>query len=87
MFQQTIPAQEMNEWVRRFTGRRRFIIQPYLELCNRNGDPFDIRSLVQKNDRGIWSITGIAARQGVSQGLTSNLHGEVRHFQPSLSND
>lgn len=89
MFQQTIPAQEMNEWVRRFTGRRRFIIQPYLELCNRNGDPFDIRSLVQKNDRGIWSITGIAARQGLSQGLTSNLHGGGTAFPalPYLTTD
>ncbi|MEC0206480.1 YheC/YheD family protein [Paenibacillus lautus] len=89
MFQQTIPMQEMNEWVRRFTGRRRFIIQPYLKLRNRDGDPFDIRSLVQKNDRGIWSITGIAVRQGANQGLTSNLHGGGTAFPalPYLTTD
>ncbi|MGG4340376.1 YheC/YheD family protein [Paenibacillus lautus] len=89
MFQEIIPAQEMNEWVSRFTGRRRFIIQPYLELRNRNGDPFDIRSLVQKNVRGRWSITGIAARQGANQGLTSNLHGGGTAFPalPYLTTD
>ncbi|MFE9273878.1 YheC/YheD family protein [Paenibacillus glucanolyticus] len=75
MFEQTIPLEKMNDWVRRFTGRRRFIIQPFLKLHNRNGEPYDIRSLVQKNDRGLWSITGIAVRQGAVQGLTSNLHG------------
>ena len=37
MFQQTIPAQEMNEWVSRFTGRRRFIIQPYLSFATATG--------------------------------------------------
>ncbi|MFF3924428.1 YheC/YheD family endospore coat-associated protein [Paenibacillus lactis] len=75
IFRQTIPAQELNTWVRSFTGRRRFIIQPYLQLHNQDGNPFDVRSLVQKNDRGIWSITGIAVRQGAEQGMTSNLHG------------
>lgn len=84
MFEQTIPLQEMNDWVRSFTGRRRFIIQPFLKLRNRNGDPYDIRSLVQKNERGLWSTTGIAARQGADQGLTSNLHGGGTAY-PALS--
>ncbi|KOP67000.1 hypothetical protein AMS62_18440 [Bacillus sp. FJAT-18019] len=75
MFEQTITLQQMDEWVRHFTGTRRFIIQPFLRLLNRKGNPYDLRSLVQKNDRGLWSITGIAVRQGAEHGLTSNLHG------------
>lgn len=89
MFLHTIPVQEMNEWVGSFTGRRRFIIQPFLKLRNGNGHPYDIRSLVQKNDRGIWSVTGIAVRQGADQGLTSNLHGGGTAFPalPYLTTD
>jgi len=74
-FEQTIALQQMDDWVRHFTGNRRFIIQPFLKLLNRKGNPYDLRSLVQKNDRGLWSITGIAVRQGAEDGLTSNLHG------------
>lgn len=74
-FEQTITLQQMDDWVRHFTGNRRFIIQPFLKLLNQKGNPYDLRSLVQKNDRGLWSITGIAVRQGAEDGLTSNLHG------------
>ncbi|WMT39569.1 YheC/YheD family protein [Paenibacillus sp. D2_2] len=63
------------EWIDRFIGRRPFLLQPYLELSNTDGEPFDIRVLMQKNETGHWQQTGMAARVGRKQSVTSNLHG------------
>jgi len=59
----------------RLIGGRAFLLQPYLELTTREGAPYDIRALVQKNGEGRWAFTGAAARVGRTGGLTSNLHG------------
>ncbi|GAE05862.1 hypothetical protein JCM10914_1989 [Paenibacillus sp. JCM 10914] len=67
MFQLTLPATEIYGWVQTFTNKRSFIIQPFLKLVSQDGSPFDIRSLVQKDERGTWSITGLAVRQGSNQ--------------------
>jgi len=63
------------EWIDKFIGRRPFLLQPYLELTNAEGEPFDIRVLMQKNETGHWEQTGKAARVGRKQSVTSNLHG------------
>lgn len=63
------------EWIDKFIGRRPFLIQPYLELSNAEGEPFDIRVLMQKNETGRWENTGMAARVGRKESVTSNLHG------------
>ncbi|WP_238654783.1 YheC/YheD family protein [Paenibacillus piscarius] len=62
-------------WIDRFIGRSRYIIQPYLELTGRGGQPFDVRVLMQKNGTGVWTLTGMAVRLGARGSLTSNLHG------------
>lgn len=63
------------DWVHSFIGKRRYIIQPYLDLTSSGGRPFDIRALMQKNGRGAWTLTGMAVRLGKQAALTSNLHG------------
>ncbi|MFK7697780.1 YheC/YheD family protein [Paenibacillus sp. HJGM_3] len=63
------------QWLTAFTGGRPYLIQPYLQLNARNGDPFDVRCLVQKNRKGVWTVTGTAVRRGQRGGVTSNLHG------------
>nr|WP_245339444.1 YheC/YheD family protein [Paenibacillus shirakamiensis] len=63
------------EFLDTFIGDRSYILQPYLELSNTDQQPFDIRVLMQKNDQGRWTLTGMAARIGESGSITSNLHG------------
>ncbi|PTX63267.1 YheC/D-like protein [Melghirimyces profundicolus] len=63
------------QWARRFTGQTRYIIQPYLQLTTGDGRPFDLRILVQKDQNGSWTTTGMAVRTGNPNSLTSNLHG------------
>lgn len=62
-------------WLRRFTARRPYLQQQYLLLQALSGEAYDVRSLVQKDGAGRWSVTGMAVRRGQEGSLTSNLHG------------
>ncbi|MNI07034.1 Endospore coat-associated protein YheD [compost metagenome] len=62
-------------WLSRFVGKRAYLIQEYLSLHTDQGMAYDIRSLVQKNGRGLWVTTGMAVRCGKPGSVTSNLHG------------
>lgn len=70
--------QEGFAWIEQFVGKRRFVIQPYLSLVTQEGEPFDVRVLMQKNGNGRWVLTGMAARVGQPDSVTSNLHGGGR---------
>lgn len=63
------------DWLRRFVGKRSYLIQQYLDLASKEGDSWDVRSLVQKNGRGLWELTGMAVRRGGPGSITSNIHG------------
>ncbi|QGG57380.1 YheC/YheD family protein [Paenibacillus sp. B01] len=63
------------ERTERLVRGRRYILQPQLPLCDRQGRPFDVRALVQKDGRGRWRLTGTALRRGRPGGIASNLHG------------
>lgn len=76
-------SEEAEQWLRRHTGTRKYLLQPFLQLQTRQGDAFDIRSFVQKNGEGQWQLIGMAARIGKPGSLTSNLHGGGTAF-PAL---
>ncbi|MFC5468366.1 YheC/YheD family protein [Cohnella suwonensis] len=59
----------------RWIGDRSYLMQPLLELNNEDGNPFDLRALMQKDADGRWALTGIAARLGAAGTVTANLHG------------
>lgn len=67
--------QDLKRWIASFIGRRAYLIQDYLTLHNSAGIAYDIRSLVQKDGRGLWQMTGMAVRCGKPGSVTSNLHG------------
>ncbi|QAY65104.1 YheC/YheD family protein [Paenibacillus protaetiae] len=66
---------QWKRWLSGFIGKTPYIVQPYLHLAVPDGRPFDIRVLMQKDEHGRWSVTGMAARIGKSGSITSNLHG------------
>ncbi|MFX3631271.1 MAG: YheC/YheD family protein [Candidatus Pristimantibacillus sp.] len=76
LFEQTFDDYSTLEgWITRYIGSTSYIIQPYLELSGNDDKPYDVRALLQKNDKGCWSITGTVVRVGQQGSLTSNLHG------------
>lgn len=66
---------KLQQWVKQFTQGSRYLIQPFLQLTTPDHKPFDLRILVQKNNRREWETTGIAVRTGRPNTITSNLHG------------
>lgn len=65
-------------WLKHFAGTRSYLCQQYLTLLTKNGDAYDVRSLMQKNGSGLWELTGMAVRLGRAGSVTSNLHGGGR---------
>ncbi|MHA7964337.1 YheC/YheD family endospore coat-associated protein [Paenibacillus sp. CAU 1782] len=74
----------LTAWLERWTKGTTYLLQPYLPLRDADNRPFDIRVLLQKNEKGAWSFTGAAARIGAAGRLTSNLHGGGE-AEPALS--
>jgi hypothetical protein len=66
---------EASRRLQRWIGKRVYLMQPMLDLRGSMGEPFDIRSLMQKNKNGRWTLTGVAARCGAPGTVTANLHG------------
>ncbi|WP_020615951.1 YheC/YheD family protein [Paenibacillus daejeonensis] len=75
------------EQIRSIGGRGRYVMQPFLQLSDPEGRPFDLRVLVQKDGSGRWSLTGSAVRRGTADSITSNLHGggEAISAAPALT--
>ncbi|TCS96776.1 YheC/YheD family protein [Hazenella coriacea] len=77
---------KLQQWIGQFTQGSRYLIQPFLQLTTLDHKPFDLRILVQKNNRREWETTGIAVRMGQPHTITSNLHGggEAAMLHPFL---
>lgn len=70
------------QWLQPLIQHRSYLLQPYLELSNDELQPFDIRILMQKDERGQWIERGKGIRTGITGGLLSNLSagGSVSSF-------
>lgn len=55
--------------------KQRYLVQESIPIRLPNGRIHDYRMLVQKNEEGQWTLTGIAGRMGGLKSVTSNLHG------------
>lgn len=60
-------------WLERVLSKREYLLQPFLSLQNENNQPFDIRSLLQRDQHGNWITVGKGIREGRKDGIVSNL--------------
>lgn len=51
----------------------RYIVQQGIELVSTNRRPYDLRVLVQKNQKGQWDISGVGARVAGSSSITTHV--------------
>ncbi|GHH98567.1 YheC/YheD family endospore coat-associated protein [Neobacillus kokaensis] len=61
------------KWLKPLITARKYLLQPYLELFNKEHQPFDIRILLQKDEKGFWCERGRGIRFGTTGGILSNL--------------
>ncbi|QOR67631.1 YheC/YheD family protein [Cytobacillus suaedae] len=53
--------------------RKNYIIQPYLDLAKIDGDPWDIRVVMQKNYKSEWQCSGIECRVAGKNQFVTNI--------------
>ncbi|CAM3096736.1 YheC/YheD family protein [Paenibacillus lupini] len=78
---QTMHAAGLRSYVRRVISKERHIMQQWIDIRNKQGIVFDIRSLMQKRNEGDWQTTGIAVREARRGRITSNLKSGGHAFE------
>lgn len=82
---------ELKEWINGtiINNKSQFMVQQYIEARTQNGEPFDIRSHVQKNGEGKWQITKIYPRVGNKNSILSNISrgGKTEDLESFLINE
>ncbi|MGE5398269.1 MAG: YheC/YheD family protein [Chitinophagales bacterium] len=66
--------------IKQLMGKHLYLIQQGLNLFRYKDQIVDIRVLIQKNGRGIWSLTKLYTRVGKPGRITSNLAGGATAF-------
>ena len=71
------------EWLNRLTSKQDYLVQPYANLRNEYNHPFDIRTLLQKDENGNWREICRGIRTGMKDGIISNLSagGTITSFE------
>ncbi|MFC5648815.1 YheC/YheD family protein [Paenibacillus solisilvae] len=55
-------SKPFDETIQKLIGSTPYIIQKGVHIRQLNNKIFDIRALVQKNDKGLWSVTNVVSR-------------------------
>ncbi|MEX2416456.1 MAG: YheC/YheD family protein [Paenibacillaceae bacterium] len=64
---------QLKEKIREFSEHEDYIVQQGIQLAHLSNRPFDLRVLVQKNNKGKWSISGIGARLAGEMSITTHV--------------
>ena len=66
---------QLTEMLRGWPLEETYMVQQGIDLALPDGRVHDFRLLMQKNENGVWEVTGCAGRVGPPRSITSNLHG------------
>ncbi|WP_126428560.1 YheC/YheD family protein [Brevibacillus marinus] len=66
-------AAELARRLRKLLQTEQYLGQKWIDIYNKHGVPYDIRSLLQKDGQGQWRLVGLAVRQGANGKVTSGL--------------
>lgn len=64
---------ELQGAIRAITGRKPYMIQQAIQLARYQGRIFDVRLLAQKNQDGVWQVTGMGIRVASRGGVTTHV--------------
>lgn len=73
--------------LKRFAGKKKFLLQKGIRLAKSNGRPFDIRVMVQKTNKGHWISSGLFTKIGIPNKVATNYNqgGSVGYFDKTLA--
>lgn len=72
--------------LRKLRKQGKYIVQQWIDIRCPEGQVYDIRALVQKNDAGEWQLSAMGIRRGAKAKITSNITGggTAHHVIPFL---
>ncbi len=65
--------QRLKQKINEYAESEDYIVQQGIRLLRCNNRSFDLRVLVQKNHKGVWSVTGVGARQAGELSITTHV--------------
>lgn len=74
----TVRIRSLSDALARLKRGRRYIVQQAVSVLSVCGQPIDLRVLLQRDETGTWSLTGIAARLGRKHSPVANIHAGGR---------
>ncbi|AYB38469.1 YheC/YheD family endospore coat-associated protein [Brevibacillus laterosporus] len=77
---------DTNKWLTKWRKKDKWIVQQGLQLDLIPKRSVDVRLLIQKEQTGVWDVTGMGVRIGPLHSATSNLHGggQAKKLAPFL---
>jgi hypothetical protein len=72
-FQKSLTKKQVPHLINKVTVKRKYLLQPCLQLTDNDQRPFDLRIFLQKNREGKWKEVGRGIRTGKIGDYTSNL--------------
>ncbi|WP_438351162.1 YheC/YheD family protein [Paenibacillus sp. FA6] len=71
----------------RFSNKRPFLLQKGIDLAKTKGNPFDIRVMVQKTNKGIWVSSAIFTKIGKTGKVATNYNqgGRIGYLHQTMS--
>ncbi len=64
---------QLYDGMRKLMRMKEYIVQQGIRLAHAHERPFDIRTLIQKNARGQWSVSGVGARIAGVRSITTHV--------------
>ena len=73
--------------LKRFAGKKDFLLQKGIHLAKSKGKPFDIRVMVQKTNKGSWVSPGLFTKVGNPNKVATNYNqgGSVGYFHKTMA--
>ncbi|MCT8139480.1 YheC/YheD family protein [Anaerobacillus sp. CMMVII] len=81
-FQKILSKKQVEQLLNKISAKRKYLIQPFLQLTNNEERPFDLRVFLQRDKFGQWMEIGRGIRTGKIGEYTSNLGsgGEISSY-------
>lgn len=73
--------------IKKYVQHKPYLIQQTIPLATYQGQPFDVRMLLQKDGNGTWQVTGIGIRVAGKEAISTHvpMGGRIAHFDDVLA--
>jgi glutathione synthase/RimK-type ligase-like ATP-grasp enzyme len=81
-----VSEDDLYEDLKKRSKGKKFLLQKGIDMADTNGDPFDLRVMVQKTNEGQWVTTAVFTKIGKAGKVVNNYHqgGRLSTFKETM---